>query len=84
MIIDNSSLSNLSSDHDNSRVFECRTSLSNPQVQLNVFRQGKDGQKYLDIQYKTSSTYINGINSIQFSVNYSIHTLLQCLFFVYF
>jgi hypothetical protein len=70
MIIDNPILSNLSLDIDNSRVFECRTSSSNPQVQLTVFRQSKDGEKYLDIQYKTSSTYIDGINSIQFMVNY--------------
>ncbi len=70
MIIDNPILSNLSLDNDNSRVFECRTSSSNPQVQLTVFRQSKDGEKYLDIQYKTSSTYIDGINSIQFMVNY--------------
>jgi hypothetical protein len=70
MIIDNLILSNLSFDNDNSRIFECRTSPSNPQLQLTVFRQTKDGQKYFDIQYKTSSTYINGINSIQFMVNY--------------
>ena len=75
MIIDNSSLSNLSSDHDSSKIYECRTSLSNPQVQLTVFREGKNGQKYLDIQYKTSTTYTNGINSIQFTVDYSIHII---------
>jgi len=68
MIIENTILSNLSIDNDNPRVFECRTSISNPQAQLTITRQGNDGQKYLDIQYKTSSTYINGINSIQFMV----------------
>jgi hypothetical protein len=69
IIIEKTRFSNLSIDNDNSRVFECRTSISNPQAQLMVSRQTNDGQKHFDIQYITSSSYINGINSIQFMVN---------------
>ena len=42
--------------------------LSNPQAILTIIRQTNDGIKHSDIQYKTSSTYINGINSIKFMV----------------
>jgi len=60
-------------DNDISNEFECRTSSSNPQVQLKIIRQSKDGQKHFDIQSKTPSSYINGINSIKFMVDFSIH-----------
>ena len=77
MIIDHAILSNLSLDQQNCRVFECRTSLSNPQVQLTVYRQSKNGQKYMDIQYKTSTLYIDGINSIQFMVEYFFRMIFR-------
>ena len=84
MIVDHPIFSNLSLDHDNCRVFECRTSSSNPQAQLTVYRQANDGTKHMDIQYKTSSAYINGINSIQFTVeniySYILVFLLLMLF----
>jgi hypothetical protein len=73
MIVENTILANLSLDNDTSRVFECRTSISNPQAQLIITRQGTNGEKHLDIQYKTSSSYINGINSIQFMVCFLFH-----------
>ena len=70
-IVDHEFFSNLSLDQDNCRVFECRTSPSNPQAQLTVYRQSMDGTIHRDIQYKTSTSYVNGINSIQFTVEYS-------------
>jgi hypothetical protein len=68
MVINNALFSNLSMDNDDPIEFECRTSISNPQVQLTITRQSNDGQKHFDIQYKTSTSYINGINSIKFMV----------------
>ncbi|CAF5074428.1 unnamed protein product, partial [Rotaria socialis] len=65
-IIDSTILSSLSVGNDNLGEFECRTSLSNPQATLSIIRQSNDGVKHLDIEYKTPSTYINGINSIKF------------------
>jgi hypothetical protein len=59
-------------DNDIPNEFECRTSSSNPQVQLKIIRQSKDGQKHFDIQSKTPSSYINGINSIKFMVDFSL------------
>lgn len=67
---------NFSKDNDNSRLFECRTSISNPQAQLTVTRQTSDGEKHYDIQYKTSNSYINGINSLQFTVCFSYNHFL--------
>ena len=60
-------------DDNNLSEFECRTSLSNPQAQLTLFRQSNDGQKHFDIQYKTSSLYKNGINSIKFMVYFLVN-----------
>lgn len=68
-IIDSAILSNLSVGSDNLGEFECRTSMSNPQATLTVMRQSNDGTKHVDIEYKTPSTYINGINSIKFMVS---------------
>jgi hypothetical protein len=69
-IIDSTLLSNLTVGNDNLGEFECRTSISNPQAILTIIRQANDGVKHSDIQYKTSSTYINGINSIKFMVSF--------------
>jgi len=82
MIIENTILSNLSIDNDNPRVFECRTSISNPQAQLIITRQTNDGQQHHDFQYKTSSSYINGINSIQFMVHF-ISNFFSSIIFLY-
>lgn len=68
-IIDSSILSNLSVGNDNLGEFECRTSISNPQAILSIIRQSNDGIKHSDIEYKTPSTYSNGINSIKFMVS---------------
>jgi hypothetical protein len=70
-IIDSKILSNLTIGNDNLGELECRTSLSNPQAKLTVIRQTNDGIKHSDILYKSPSTYINGINSIKFTVNFS-------------
>jgi hypothetical protein len=70
-IIDSTLLSNLTVGNDNLGEFECRTSISNPQAILTIIRQSNDGVKHSDIQYKTSSTYTNGINSIKFMVSFS-------------
>ena len=74
MIIEHTNFSN---DSDNSRLFECRTSISNPQVQLTITRQTSDGTKHHDIQYKTSNSYTNGINSLQFTVCSSFNHFLH-------
>ena len=71
-IIDSTILSNLTVGNDNLGEFECRTSLSNPQATLTIIRQTNDGIKHSDIQYRTPSTYINGINSIKFMVSIEI------------
>lgn len=85
MIVDHPIFSNLTLEHDHCRVFECRTSRSNPQAQLTVYRQGIDGIKHMDIQYKTSNSYINGMNSIQFTVrNIYANILFAYLSFGYF
>ncbi|CAF3700945.1 unnamed protein product [Rotaria socialis] len=81
-IIDSTILSSLSVGNDNLGEFECRTSLSNPQATLSIIRQSNDGVKHLDIEYKTPSTYINGINSIKFMlprIDLTLHgNLLTC------
>jgi hypothetical protein len=56
-------------DHDNLGEFECRTSASNPQATLTIIRQSNDGIKHSDIQYRTTSHFVNGTNSIKFLVN---------------
>jgi hypothetical protein len=71
-IIDSKILSNLTIGNDNLGELECRTSLSNPQARLTIIRQTNDGIKHSDILYKTPSTYINGINSIKFTVNFDL------------
>ncbi|CAF4627914.1 unnamed protein product [Rotaria sp. Silwood2] len=82
IIIGNEFFSNLSMNNDTYNEFECRTSISNPQTQLTIIRQSNDGQKHFDIRYKTSDTYINGINSIKFmlpQIDLSLHeNLLTC------
>ncbi|CAF1488244.1 unnamed protein product [Rotaria sordida] len=82
IIIGNEFFSNLSMDDDICNEFECRTSISNPQTQLTIIRQSNDGEKHFDIRYKTSSIYINGINSIKFMlprIDHSLHeSLLIC------
>ncbi|CAM4919915.1 unnamed protein product [Rotaria socialis] len=87
-IIENERFANLSmhsgddDDDDKHYEFECRTSLSNPQAQLTIFRQSNDGKIHPDIQYITSLSYINGINSIKFTlprIDLSLHeNLLTC------
>ena len=67
-IINSSILSNLTVGNDSVGEFECRTSASNPQATLTIVRQSSDGTKYSDIQYKTASTYVDGINSVKFMV----------------
>jgi hypothetical protein len=74
-IIDSTLLSNLTVGNDNLGEFECRTSISNPQATLTVIRQSNDGKKHTDIQYKTPSSYINGINSIKFMVCFYINKI---------
>lgn len=77
-IIDSTRLSNLSMNSDNLGEFECRTSVSNPQATLSISRQSNDGIKHSDIQYLTSSNYIDGTNSIKFLVSLcSIHTSVE-------
>jgi hypothetical protein len=84
MIIESSLLSNLSiDDNDKPIEFECRTSISNPQVQLTITRQTDDGQKHFDIQYKTSSIYINGINSIKFTVYFQLNLFSNNHFYTF-
>ena len=68
IIVGNASLTNLSLDVESEREFECRTSPSNPRGQLKVFRRLQNGEEIGDIQYRTSSSYQNGINSIKFLV----------------
>lgn len=68
MFVDDSLLANLSLNHQYSDVFECRTSRSNPPLQLIVYRQAKTGEKHFDIHYRTSTIYIDQINSVQFMV----------------
>ncbi|CAF1198899.1 unnamed protein product [Adineta steineri] len=81
-IIDSTILSNLTVGNDSLGEFECRTSISNPQATLTIIRQSNDGIKHSDIPYKTSSTYLNGINSIKFmlpQIDLSLHgNLLTC------
>lgn len=67
-IIDSSMLSNLTVGNNSLGEFECRTSVSNPQAVLTIVRQSNDGVKHADIQYKSASTYINGVNSVKFTV----------------
>ena len=68
MIVGNELLSNLSLDNGGPGELECRTSVSNPQAQLKVTRRSADGQEHADIQYKTASSFRDGINSIKFLV----------------
>ncbi len=79
-IIDSRILSNLTVGNDNLDEFECRTSLSNPQAILTIIRQTNDGIKHSDIQYRTPSIYINGINSIRFVVR--IEFFRKLFFFI--
>lgn len=67
-IVGNELLSNLSLGEGSPGEFECLTSVSNPQAQLKVTRRSPDGQEQADIQYKTTSSYRDGINSIKFLV----------------
>jgi hypothetical protein len=69
VIVGNELLSNLSLDGGSPGEFECRTSVSNPQAQLKVTRRSLDGQEHTDIQYRTTSSYQDGINSIKFMVS---------------
>jgi hypothetical protein len=80
-IMDSTLLSNLTVGNDNLGEFECRTSISNPQATLTVIRQSNDGTKHSDIQYRTPSTYINGINSIKFMVSFIFARFNEYLFF---
>jgi hypothetical protein len=82
-IIDSRILSNLTVGNDNLGEFECRTSLSNPQAILTIIRQSNDGVKHSDIQYRTPSTYINGINSIRFVVRKEFCRKLFIFIFIF-
>lgn len=82
-ILDSSVLSNLTIGGNTTLdEFECRTSLSNPQAKLSIIRQTNDGIRHTDIITRDPSTYINGINSLRFSlpsIDLSLHgTLLTC------
>jgi hypothetical protein len=84
MIVESEILSNLSMDNNLYGEFECRTSISNPQAQLSITRQSNDGQKHLDIQYRTPSSYNNGINSIKFIVCLIFNLFFNNLFSIIF
>ena len=78
-IIDSKLLSNLSISDNSLGEFECQTSLSNPQASLRIIRQSNDGVKHSDIQYRTASNYVGGMNSIKFLVSLVILSTMMSI-----